>query len=141
MQVFGSEKTLYVGGERLLILPAGANSPIEDLGYLNLGSRADSAQTQPDSATPGPDTLTVSHMKEFADCVRLRRDPSATVEAAEAALFPCVAANIAYRVGRKLYVNPDNQKFFSDPELKTPDADADRLMIRIYRKPYEPPKV
>ena len=38
VQFFGSEKTLYVSGKRLLILPAEAESPIEDLQYLGIGT-------------------------------------------------------------------------------------------------------
>lgn len=137
VQIFGSEKTLFVNGQRLLVLPAGVNSPIEDLQFLDLGTRGEAASTQPS----GPDELTIAHVKQFAEGIRLRRDPSATVEFAETSLFPVIAASIAYRVGRKLYIEGDSRKFYTDRELKKPDEEATQLMVRMYRQPYEPPQV
>jgi hypothetical protein len=39
---------------------------------------------------------------------------------------------ISYRTGRKLLFNPETEKFVNDPE-------ADKLLTRIYRKPYVMP--
>ncbi|HQA00412.1 MAG TPA: hypothetical protein PLT93_19940, partial [Phycisphaerae bacterium] len=69
------------------------------------------------------------------------KDPSASIEAGQSASFPLMAANIAYRVGRKLYINPNSFEFYSDPELQTPDKTANELAIRAYRASYPPPNV
>ncbi len=135
VQFFGSEKTLYVSGSRLLLLPAGANSAIEDLTFLGIGEKA-----KPTSA-PAIDPLTVAHMKDFVQCVRGRKEPSGNIEAARIALLPCIAANIAYRVGRKLYVHPESHLFFTDPRLEKADEEANKLMRRGERKPYLAPAV
>ncbi|HOA74201.1 MAG TPA: Gfo/Idh/MocA family oxidoreductase [Phycisphaerae bacterium] len=137
VQILGTEKTLYFSGRRLLLLPAGEESPIEDLAYLGIGSREVAAG----ESAAGPDPLTVAHVQEFAACIRSRKDPSASIEAGQSASFPLMAANIAYRVGRKLYINPNSFEFYSDPELQTPDKTANELAIRAYRASYPPPNV
>ncbi|MBI4580509.1 MAG: Gfo/Idh/MocA family oxidoreductase [Planctomycetes bacterium] len=141
MQVFGSEHTLYVGGQRLLMLPAGVESPIEDLKYLGIGDEPLEPATRPAPAASRVDPLTAVHVRQFADCIRSKKEPSATIEMAEVALFPCVAAGIAYRVGRKLYIQPESRQFFTDPVFKTPDDEANKLLYRLYRPPYTPPNV
>lgn len=136
VQFFGSEKTLFVGQHRLLLLPAGQESPMEDLAFLDIGSRG----TESPPADP-TDPLTIAHLEDFASCVRSRDEPSATIETGQWAMFPCLAANIAYRVGRKLYIKPDALEFFLDPDFKQKDEQANELSFTPYRETYPPPKV
>jgi len=44
----------------------------------------------------------------------------------------CHLGNIAYRLGRKLHINPANESFIADPE-------ADSLLTRKYRQPFVVP--
>lgn len=136
LQFFGSQRTLFVNAERLLMLPAGADSAIEDLGFLGIGTGQPATRPADE-----PDPLTVAHVKEFADCIRSRKQPSASVEMGQWAMFPGLAANIAYRVGRKLYINSDTLEFFLDPELKVSEPAANALSFQAHREGYLPPNV
>jgi predicted dehydrogenase len=136
VQFFGSEKTLFVSGRRLLLLPAGQESPIEDLAFLDIGSR----ETQ-DGPADKVDPLTIAHFAEFAECVRSRTQPSASIDAAQWTMVSCIAANIAYRVGRKLYIKPDTLEFYGEPEFKVPDEQATEMLFRPYRDSYPAPSV
>ena len=75
----------------------------------------------------------MAHVQQFIDCIRTRKEPSATIEMGEVAQFPCMAANIAYRVGRRLYIEPDKREFYQDPEFKKPDEEANKLRVRQFR--------
>jgi hypothetical protein len=44
----------------------------------------------------------------------------------------CHLGNIAYRLGRKLHLNPSTESFINDPE-------ADAMLTREYRAPYVVP--
>jgi len=83
---------------------------------------------------PGAGDPTSLHMQNFLDCVRSRReqdlhDPIAnSVPSADL----CHLANISYRVGRVLKIEPGPVPKF------TGDAEATKMVTRpVYRKPYE----
>jgi predicted dehydrogenase len=74
------------------------------------------------------------HFANFLDAVRAR-DPkilnAPPIEGHLSAAY-CHLGNIAYRLGRKLQVNPSTETFVNDPE-------ADALLTRPYRKGFEVP--
>ena len=83
---------------------------------------------------PGAGDPTSLHMQNFLECVRSRKeqdlhDPVAnSVPAADL----CHLANISYRVGRVLKIEPGPVPKF------TGDAEATKMVTRpVYRKPYE----
>jgi predicted dehydrogenase len=83
---------------------------------------------------PGAGDPTGLHMQNFLECVRSRReqdlhDPIAnSVPSADL----CHLANISYRVGRVLKIEPGPVPKF------TGDAEATKMVTRpVYRKPYE----
>jgi predicted dehydrogenase len=83
---------------------------------------------------PGAGDPTNLHMQNFLECVRSRReqdlhDPIAnSVPSADL----CHLANISYRVGRVLKIEPGPVPKF------TGDAEATKMVTRpVYRKPYE----
>jgi len=83
---------------------------------------------------PGAGDPTSLHMQNFLECVRSRReqdlhDPIAnSVPSADL----CHLANISYRVGRVLKIEPGPVPKF------TGDAEATKMVTRpVYRKPYE----
>ena len=91
------------------------------------------------SYPPGPeipnlDVPEASHFQNFIDCVRSRRreDLNCEVEQGHLSTSLCHLANIAYRVGRKLEFDPQNETF-SDDEA------ANALLTRKYREPYVMP--
>ncbi len=69
------------------------------------------------------------HVREFLDCVRTRRQPSANADVAHHSISVCHVANIAVRLGRSLTWDPDREEF---PD----DGDANRLRSRALRQPW-----
>ncbi len=69
------------------------------------------------------------HHANFLECIRLRREPAAPVEAGHAANTLTLAADIATRLGRELTWDWDAERFVNDPE-------ADRLLARPMRAPW-----
>jgi predicted dehydrogenase len=88
-------------------------------------------EERPDRAAGDPTAL---HMQNFLACVKSRReqdlhDPIAN---AVSAADLCHLANISYRVGRALKIEPGPTPKF------TGDAEATKMVTRpVYRKPYE----
>jgi predicted dehydrogenase len=95
-----------------------------------------------DQTSPLFDMLTMAHLEDFISCSKTRGEPKAPIEAGQYAAAACHLANIAYRVGRKIYFSPATQACFSDPAFKVPDVLATSMLHRdSYRDPYGPPRV
>ncbi len=60
------------------------------------------------------------HLRNFLDCVRSRKRPSAPVDVGQLAGGFCHLGNVAYRLGREVSYNPHQRR--------SGDADADRLL-------------
>ena len=74
------------------------------------------------------------HVANFIDCIKTREKPNCDIEiGAHIARFAHLG-NIAYRLGRRLYWDGENQKFVND-------AKADAFASANYRKPWELPKL
>jgi predicted dehydrogenase len=74
------------------------------------------------------------HYANFVTAVKAR-DPkllNADIEQGHLSSAYCHLGNIAYRLGRKLHLNPSTESFVSDSE-------ADALLTRDYRAPYVVP--
>jgi hypothetical protein len=74
------------------------------------------------------------HFANFLDCIRDRKQPNADVETAHHSTLLCHYGNIAYRLGRKLTIDPLTEGFVSDDG-------PNRLVKREYRKPWVVPKM
>ncbi|MCC7498675.1 MAG: Gfo/Idh/MocA family oxidoreductase [Bryobacterales bacterium] len=72
------------------------------------------------------------HMREWMDCMRSRKRPSADVEIGHRSVSLCHLCNITRALGRKLIWNPDTERFAGDEE-------ANRWLSRPRRKGYELP--
>ncbi|MBN2451761.1 MAG: Gfo/Idh/MocA family oxidoreductase [Lentisphaeria bacterium] len=70
-----------------------------------------------------------SHMGNFLDCVRTRRQPAAPVEVGHRSATVCHLGNIAMTLGRKLRWDPVREEFPGDEE-------ANRMTWRSYREPW-----
>ncbi|HUT30817.1 MAG TPA: Gfo/Idh/MocA family oxidoreductase [Sedimentisphaerales bacterium] len=70
-----------------------------------------------------------SHVRNFLNCVKLRRQPIAPVEAAHRSASICHLGNIAMLLGRNLQWNPQKERFVNDPT-------ADRMTTRPMRSPW-----
>lgn len=73
--------------------------------------------------------VSTNHHADFINCVRLRRDPVAPVEAGHVASYLGMIAESAGRVGRELRWDPSTEQFVDDPE-------ANRLLTRPMRSPW-----
>ena len=72
------------------------------------------------------------HFANFVDCIRSRKLPNADIEQAHLSTLLCHYGNIAYRVGRKLTIDPQTEGFVDD-------AAANALVRRDYREPWVVP--
>jgi predicted dehydrogenase len=74
------------------------------------------------------------HERDFIECVKTRRKPTADIEIAHRACTMVHMGNIAHRVGnRKLVFDAKTERFVGD-------EDANKLVKRKYRKQYEIPE-
>lgn len=71
-----------------------------------------------------------SHMANFFECVKSRTQPISDVWSHCRSVDACHMANIAMLLGRAVRFDPEKHRFIDDEE-------ADRLMWRPQRKPYE----
>ncbi len=74
------------------------------------------------------------HFANFLDSIRTRKRPNADIEQVHLSTLLCHYGNIAYRVGRKLVVDPATEGFVGD-------AQANALVKRTYREPYPVPEI
>jgi predicted dehydrogenase len=75
-----------------------------------------------------------AHFDDFVNCIHTRKRPKADVEQAHISMVLCHLANISYRVGnRKL-------KFDGETETFLNDAEANRYLRAVYRKPWAVPE-
>jgi len=71
-----------------------------------------------------------AHAEVFLDCVRNRKRPPADVQVGHLATTPGHLMNIAWRVGRTVRWDAENERVIDDPE-------ADALVTKKYRPPWE----
>jgi predicted dehydrogenase len=90
----------------------------------------DLAETIASDASEQP----ISHLRNFVDCIKNRSRPAADIETGHVSSALCHLGNIAYRVGREVTFAPETAAFTSDRE-------ANLLLSRAYRSPWELPSV
>ncbi len=61
----------------------------------------------------------INHMGNFFDCVRSRELPISDVASQHRSVSVCHLANISMRLGRKLYWDPEAERFTGDDEANT----------------------
>ncbi len=69
------------------------------------------------------------HVREFLDCVKTRKQPRSTANAAHHSITACHCANICVRLGRTVKWDPAREEFLGD-------EDANRLRARAIREPW-----
>ena len=72
------------------------------------------------------------HYANFIDAIRAGKNEALHCDIKEGFISSAlpVMANISYRLGRELRFDGAKEKFVNDPE-------ADKMLTREYRKPYE----
>lgn len=75
-----------------------------------------------------------NHYDNFLKAVRSRdrKSLAADIEEGHQSSAYCHLGNIAYKLGRKLHINPSSESFLNDPE-------ADTMLTRPYRAPFVVP--
>jgi hypothetical protein len=81
----------------------------------------------------------LDHVLNFLDCVRTRKTPNASIELHFNTVVACHLANVSLRVRRQIFWDHEKELCFKDRELTSPDKEANALLTREYRKPYELP--
>jgi predicted dehydrogenase len=74
-----------------------------------------------------------AHIQNFIDCIRDRKRPNGDIEHLHYSTLLCHYGNIAYRLGRRLEIDPETEGFVGDDE-------ANALVKRPYREPYVLPE-
>ena len=69
------------------------------------------------------------HMHNFIECIRTRSEPVAPVENGHRSCTVCILGDIAARLGRTLYWDPENERFRHDDM-------ANRMLWRPMRAPW-----
>jgi predicted dehydrogenase len=70
------------------------------------------------------------HVRNFVDCIKSRARPIADVEGGHRTTTTCHLANLSLRLGRKLKWNPQTEDVVGD-------AEANAMLVRPYRKPWD----
>jgi predicted dehydrogenase len=87
----------------------------------------------PTPRQPGSGDFHFEHVKNFVACVKSREMPTADVEIGHKSVTACHLGNIAVRLKRYVKWDSRNEKIVGD-------AEAQALVGRLYRKPWELPK-
>ncbi len=77
--------------------------------------------------------ITTNHLDHFLDCIRTRNTPLGDIEDLHYSSLLCMYGNIAYRTGRRVYINPETEGFVNDDE-------ANSMVKRSYRDPWVIPE-
>ncbi len=105
------------------------------LGRHGDGWQVFDADARPVATTPGLFTPSVEkHADNFIRCIRSRDIPAGDIEELHYSTLLCHYGNIAYRMGRKLHIDPKTEGFVDD-------AEANGLVKRAYREPWVVPEV
>jgi predicted dehydrogenase len=75
-----------------------------------------------------------SHEANFLACLKSRERPNSDVEIGRLSTTLCHLGNISYHLGRDVHFDPHTETFGEDRE-------ANKLLMKEYRQPYELPKV
>jgi predicted dehydrogenase len=84
----------------------------------------------PKDFTPLYPSRPVSHMANFIDCIRSRKEPICPVTVGHSSVTVCHLGTIALRTGKKLKWDPLKQEFLGD-------ADANKMLSREMRAPWK----
>ncbi len=74
-------------------------------------------------------TSTQTHVRDFFNCVKSRAKTAANADVMRKSHVACFAAAIAWRLGRKLTLDPATETFVDDEE-------ANRMRSRAARQPW-----
>jgi predicted dehydrogenase len=118
MQFHGTEATLCLDRGGFQVIPEGSRTAAQKSGG--------SDQNWP-------------HVQDFLRCVKSRERCICDVETGHTSTTVCHLGNLSYRLGRKIYWDARTETIID--QKGHPDAEANALLGREYRKGYELPKI
>jgi predicted dehydrogenase len=122
MQFHGTDATLYLDRDGFKVIPQKQDDKDRTAAIESKGS---------DQHWP--------HVKNFLACVKSRDRCICDVETGHTSTVVCHLGNISLKVGRKIFWDAQNERVVD--KSGRPDAEANALLGREYRKGYELPKV
>jgi predicted dehydrogenase len=75
-----------------------------------------------------------THEKNWIECMKSRQRPNSDIEIGRLSTMLCHLGNVSYKLGRDVKFNSEREDFGSDKE-------ANALLRKEYRKPYDLPRV
>jgi predicted dehydrogenase len=78
----------------------------------------------------GGEDYHLAHVKNFIDCMHSRKRPSSDVEIGHNSMIACHLGNIAFRMGRRIQWDVENERVVGD-------AEANLYISRPYRAPWK----
>ena len=123
----GTEGWIFVTREDTAVTPS-------DPAGREQGSKAlDASDPGILSSVIGRDEIHLYESREqhgnWLDCIVSRKEPVSPVEIGHRACTVCLITHISMRLGRKLYWDPENERFINDDE-------ANSFLSRPQRAPY-----
>ena len=127
---YGDKGTLKASVQSYDFIPSGGGQPVhEDVTYEF--DKFPEDRTEKDLETHVAPAIR-AHMTDFLTCIESRAKPVADIEQGYISAASCILANISMGLGRSL-------KWDHAKGLVVGDAEANRLLRRPYRKPWEHP--
>ena len=120
--IYGTEAALFVDRVEMELYPEARIS--------EQGGRGMSWEPRMERLKVNEDEPTPLHTKNFVDSVRARKEPAANIDVAVRATSIGCLGNVAYWTGRKL-------KWDSEARMFPGDTEANRFLLRPYRKPWD----
>ncbi len=120
VEFYGTEGTLWLGAERLVIRPATGGQ-----------FQSSAARMKAEDKSGGPDVLD-EHVRNFLDCIKSRQQTRDNVLEGHLSTSVALAANIALEVGQVLQWDATQERFRDN------DA-ANKLLQYEYRSPWKLP--
>jgi len=117
IQLYGTEGTLFIDRSGYALWPEPRRAGIESVSSSNVIKGEGSPQHYP-------------HVLNFLDCVKSRQKPNSDIETMHRSASAPHLANIAFKLGRKLTWDAQQEQFPGDPE-------ANKLLTKDYRKPWK----
>jgi predicted dehydrogenase len=138
----GTKGTMPLGRDGYEVFPDRKENPINAMAKILGGHPVGGPQLVPESGPPVYWTEPASdhsgnwreqyvlHVRNFLDCVKSRKEPNSDLESGHQIATTCHLANISLHTGRKI-------RWDAEKEQIVGDADAAKMLVRPYRKPWD----
>jgi len=141
VELHGDKGSMLLGRDSYEIVPNKRENPTNIVARIMGGHPVGGPQpvpvtreeywTEPARETTGDTKDQIArHVRNFLDCVKLRKQPNSDLESGHQVTTVCHLANISMKVGRKL-------RWKTEKEEIVGDAEATAMLERPYRKPWD----